>query len=105
MSGGSVPRYTDILVELMKTAGLSVDAVVSRAEVAENAIADFREVVVSEFMTRTARFVENLPDSVEYGAVITMRDYGYRNRDDIVRRIRSGRYREVEEAFARIRLR
>lgn len=98
---GSVPLYTDILVELMKRANAALDAVVSKSENAKTEIVDFREAVVAEFIAETGRLIESLPRSREYGAAITLRDYGYRNRDDIARRIRLGRYREVEEAFAR----
>ena len=95
----SVSKYVDILTKLMDSVQDAIETV--RQKNSDQGISPegYRSLVIRELTLATDNYLSELPDTVEYGAVVTLRDYGYRNREDVIRRIRAGLHEGVEESF------
>lgn len=102
LQSGSVPNYTNILVKLMEIAKESTLVVNAKLPPRRVTLEEYRRLVAESFGELTKEYLEGLPDAVEYGAFISLKGYGRRNRDDIIRRILNGKLPEVEEAHSQL---
>lgn len=95
----SVSKYVDILTNLMDSVQVAIET--ARQKNVDKSISaeEYRSLVVRELTLATDDYLSELPDTADYGAVVTLRDYGYRNREDVIRRIRVGLHEGVEESF------
>jgi len=96
--GNSVSTYVEILTKIMD----SVEPAISKAKSSPRkpaTIEEYRALVIHEIIQTTEKYLSSLPDETAHGAVVPLREYGYRNRDDIIRRIESGIHERVEKSF------
>ena len=97
----SCPSYNEVLTKLMEFVGAATEEAGRRRERMAMTLSNYREEVVECYRQVTDPFLADLPDVEEYGALVTLREYGQRNRDDIVRRIRAGIFKLVETSYGR----
>lgn len=95
----SVPAYNDVLSNLFSSAAQAVERTNRSLKGKEISLEEYRSMVLQHFYIITETYLKSLPDVAEYGALVTLRMYGARNRDDIARRIKSGLYPKVEQAY------
>ena len=97
-SGPSVATYVEILTRVMDSVEPAISKVKSSARRAVS-VEEYRALVVHEIIRDTEKYLSSLPDATAHGAIVPLREYGYRNRDDIIRRIENGIHERVEKSY------
>jgi len=97
----SVPEYNEILTELLNRARSGVEDVERELAGRTVTVDHYRELVARRFYLLTEDYVSSLPKERKHGAAVTLQDYGLRNREEMVQRMRTGAYDEVEVTYAR----
>ncbi|MBI4257805.1 MAG: hypothetical protein HY619_02520 [Thaumarchaeota archaeon] len=95
----SVPAYNDVLTRLFASVAQAVERTEYELVNKHPAAEDYRKTVIRHLVEITDQYLRELPDQAEHGAIVTLKGYGTRNRNDIVRRIESGLYPKVEQAY------
>jgi hypothetical protein len=99
----SDPTYVEILTRLLDSVEPAIKASQKKRRLeGKDETEDresYRRTVIHEIVTSTESYLTSLPDRTKEGAVVTLKDYGYRNRDDVIRRIELGMYARVEKSF------
>lgn len=95
----SVSKYVDILTKVMDSVKVAIEKVRQKNVDPSISPEEYRSLIIGELTLATDDYLSELPDTAEYGAVVTLRDYGKRNREDVIRRIRAGLHEGVEESF------
>ena len=97
----SVREYSTVLTDLFTRVSRALTMV--EAELAGTAVPllVYRELVATRFKALATEAIRSLPNERLHGAAVSLQEYGMRNRDSILERIRGGSYAEVEDSHAK----
>jgi hypothetical protein len=85
-----VSDYVQILMRLHELAEISIKKVNEERAERDFRLDEYRKRIVSVFVEESEKYLDRLPKETREGAIVSLKDYGQRNREDIVSRIMRG---------------
>ena len=91
--------YVRVLMKLHELVDISIMKVNEKMENSGLPIDVYRKRIADIFLKESQEYLDLLPNETREGAFVTLKDYGQRNREDILLQIERGNFPRVEAQY------